>query len=164
MSFETNPSGLKTDPPEALQRDPLVVERVALLPHSLDELQSALLEPEEIAKRLFISPVETPSVKGEKEEPFTPVVLDIDTPLTLVPTFAVQRPFSDLSENLQIVIFRHLNLPSAASAARVCRDWNRLNTHPFGQLPIRTLVWIDRLHSCLSPPTHRSLCYTSLDH
>jgi hypothetical protein len=164
MSVETNLSGLQTTDSSSVQQDPLVVERVALLPPSLDSHESALLDPEEIARRLFIPPDETTVAKREKEEEHSPVRVDIDTPPAPVPTSAVRHSFSDLPENLQIVIFHHLNLPSSASAARVCRDWNRLNTYPFGQLPIRGLVWIDRLQPCLSPQTHRSLCFAALHH
>jgi hypothetical protein len=72
-------------------------------------------------------------------------------------------PISNLPEEIFSQIFFFLDRDSSGHATLVCWNWNRLNTYPFGQLPLRTLNWGKRLQSSLLPETFERTGYKSLD-
>jgi len=137
-----------SDPLSAGSKTPLVVERVAELrapPLDLqDQEDTLLLSPDEIAQRLPKLDLSRTTKEDDRQ-------LQV-----------ARLSFSDLPESMQILIFSHLNDRARASAAQVCREWHRLNTYPFGELPIRNLRWILHLQRRLPRETLRALCYAQI--
>lgn len=122
---------------------PLVVDRVEVLDQRMSAL--TLEEPDAIAELLAVPEKE---VKEKKSESFKNVHV-----------FTI----SDLPEHILCHIFSDLDKDGAQCAALVCRNWNKLNTYPFGQLPVRIFHWGARLQSRLSPETFERTSFDCLD-
>ncbi|MBS0653402.1 MAG: F-box protein [Verrucomicrobia bacterium] len=121
---------------------PLVVDRVEVLDQRMSAL--TLEEPDAIAELLAVPEKEA---KGKKTEP-----------LKNVHVYSI----SDLPGHILCHIFCYLDKDGAQCASLVCRDWNRLNTYPFGQLPVRIMHWGARMQSRLSAETFERTSFDCL--
>ncbi|MBS0651434.1 MAG: F-box protein [Verrucomicrobia bacterium] len=132
----TGVSGVSCD------QDQLVVDRVEVLGQRVSSL--SLEDPDSIADLLAREEV------GAKEKEGAGLV-DVQV-LTI----------SDLSDKILGHIFLFLDKDGAARAACVCKNWQKLNTYPYGQLPVRIMHWGLRLQSRLSQETYERTSFECL--
>jgi len=158
------------------EQDPLVVDRVEVLGQRVSSL--SLEEPDAIADLLALEEVGAKENKGQVLGQRVSS-LSLEEPDAIADLFAQEEigakekrkerrvnvqvlTIADLSNEILGHIFFYLDKDGAARASLVCKNWQKLNTYPYGQLPVRIMHWGLRLQSCLSQETYERTSFDCL--
>jgi hypothetical protein len=158
------------------EQDTLVVDRVEVLGQRVSSL--SLEEPDAIAGLLALEEVGPKEKKGEGLGQRVSS-LSLEEPDAIADLLAQEEvgakekreeglvnvqvlTIANLSNEILGHIFFYLDKDGAAKAACVCKNWQKLNTYPYGQLPVRIMHWGLRLQSRLSQETYERTSFECL--